>query len=118
MSRADQVEKLLHRDRCSVYRSAGYEDADGAAQDGEDEVVYTGIPCKVSRRSLGSHKPSETAASVAYETWVFFHPRYRLREGDRLEIAMFDGTRFSMTAGAVFPYELNTQVTAREEVTP
>ena len=31
---------------------------------------------------------------------------------------MFDGTRFSMTAGAVFPYELNTQVTAREEVTP
>ena len=94
MNWADQVEKLLHRDRCSVYRSAGYEDADGAAQDGEDEVVYTSIPCKVSRRSLGSHKPSE------------------------MEIAMFDGTRFSMTAGTVFPYELNTQVTAREEVTP
>ena len=118
MSRADQVEKLLHRDRCSVYRSAGYEDADGAAQDGEDEVVYTSIPCKVSRRSLGSHKPSEMVASVAYETSVYFHPRYRLKEGDYLEIAIYDGTTFSRTAGAEFFYEQNTQVNAMEEVTP
>lgn len=118
MSRADWLEQLLHRDRCSVYRSTSYEDADGVTRDGEDALVYTGVPCKVSRKSLGGHVPSETVASVAYETSVFFHPRYRLREGDRLEITMFDGTRFSMTAGAVFPYSLNTQVMAREEVAP
>lgn len=115
MNPADQIEQVMHRDRCTVLRAETVQEDDGVERS-TDTVIYEGVACKVSRKTLPVAVQTDTVAVVSYALTVFFHPRYAITEGDILECTLFNGSKMTLKAGAVMPYTTATQVAASEEV--
>lgn len=108
MNHTDLVERLMHRDRCTILRAGAREDEQGVTHPGEPAPVYKDIPCKVSQKSLSALTPDGLIARVNYQHALYVHPRYKLQEGDTVEVVLTDGTALSARIGGFFPYSMGT----------
>ena len=75
---------------------------------------YENEPCKVSQKTLGKNKQSDTVNEVAYETKLFISPEIDINQGDEIEVIQF-GKTIKYKAGESFMYSTHQEVILTKE---
>lgn len=75
----------------------------------DDVVVYTDLPCHLSRSSLAAQNGADTGAQTNTVYTLFVDDTVLLKQGDKIEVC-HQGQIFQGVAGAPFKGNLNLSV--------
>lgn len=73
------------------------------------EVIYEGLPCRLSQKELATNGQTDTRNEVRYETKLFISAEYDICQGDTIMVKRGSTIR-TYTAGEPFPYSTHQEV--------
>lgn len=102
LSKRAAVLAKLYTDKVDVYRFVKGKDEEGG-NTGEDKILYTSIPCRLSKKRLSATVISEINSSTQ-EFMLFVAPDVDIVQNDKLKVRR-DNFTYTFRASHPFSYQ-------------
>lgn len=111
----DNVRKAIERQYkglCTIYEYTEIEDPDTGETivSPEPLPVHENIPCKLSKKAIGSVDNSEVSNTIKYEPVLFINPDIKIKPGSIIEVTQYGVTRKFIRSGEPFVYETHQEI--------